>query len=136
MLTSPARHGSRATWMKKTLAMRRPGHAQPRPRSRATWVARTWVKKTQATRHPGRALPRFLCSAFFWFFFFFFFFSGFSLICYGFCIYKGCKSSFRDSIFMWSPRGKICHIGPHQTIEIEFQRLEMLINNIVSELAY
>ena len=26
------------------------------------------------------------------------------------CSYKGYKSSLRDSIYIWSSRGKICHI--------------------------
>ena len=59
------------------------------------------------------------------------------------CIIRVRKSSLRDSISMWSPRGKICHIGRHQGMEIESQRLdlyakiesqrlELLVNDIVS----
>ena len=53
------------------------------------------------------------------------------------------KSSLRDSISMWPPRGKICHIGRHHSMEIESerldlwakiesQRLELLVCDIVS----
>ena len=86
-------------------------------------------------KNPGRAWPGFF-SLCFWFFFLPSL--GFSLICSGlfFDIYKGWKSSLRDSISMWLPCGKICHIGPHQTMKIESLRLEMLVNNIISEPAY
>ena len=95
------------------------------PRRHATWAA--WDLGGALS---SRARPRFLFSSSSSSGFFSDMFWGLLYI------YKGYKSSLRDSISMWSPHGKICHIGPHQTIEIEFQRLEMLINNIVSELAY
>ena len=91
--------------------------------ARAAWVARDlgrvlprWKKPRQRTAQvahdPGRALPGFLCSGFFCFFFFFLLPWVFSDSLIMFYIYKGSKSSLRDSIFMWSSRGKICHIGP------------------------
>ena len=100
------------------------------------------MKKTQATRGLGRVCdlgcerwPGFfsLC-----FCFFFLPSLGSSMICSGlfFDIYKGWKLSLRDSISMWLPREKICHIGPHQIMKIESLRLEMLVNNIISEPAY
>ena len=63
---------------------------------------------------------------------------GSSMICSGlfFDIYKGWKLSLRDSISMWLPREKICHIGPHLIMKIESLRLETLVNNIISEPAY
>ena len=94
----------------------------------------------------GRARRLEFFSLSFFFFSFFLPSLGSSLICSGFFfdIYKGYKSSLRDSISMWSPCGKICHIRQHQIMEIESQRLdllakiesqrlEMLVNNIVLE---
>ena len=137
------------TWVAHCMGRMRPGR-------RTVWVARDQggalhgAHATSVTRYLGHARPGFLCcsrffSLCFWFFFFFFFSGLFSnmfwVLLY---IYKDYKSSLRDSISMWSPRGKICHIGPHQTMEIVSQRLvlwakieslrlKMLVNNIVWE---
>jgi len=42
-----------------------------------------------------------------------------------FLVYKGCKSSLRDSISMWSPRGKNGHIRRDETMKTESQRLDL-----------
>ena len=93
---------------------------------------------------PG--LGRAWCTLPGFFFFFFFFFLASSFIRYVLLVdsfvYKGYKLSPKDSIFMWLPRGKICHIRCDQTMKIEHLRLdllakieshklEMLVNNIV-----
>ena len=94
-----------AAWVARDLGCVRPRWKKPKQRT------------AQVTHDLSHALPWFLCYGFFWFFFLLLLllllllwvFSD-SLIM--FYIYKGSKSSLRDSIFMWSPRGKICHIGP------------------------
>ena len=91
--------------------------------ARVAWVARDlgrmlprWKKPRQRTaqvaQDPGRALPGFLCSGFFCFFFFFSSSLGFLWFSDMFYIYKGSKLSLRNSISLWLPREKICHIGP------------------------
>ena len=98
-----------ATWLKKTQAMCGLGRARPGPR--VAWVARdlggalprrraTWAACDLGDALPGHARPRFLSSSssssgffsdMFW------------VLLY---IYKGCKSSLRNSIFMWLLREK------------------------------
>ena len=120
-----ARPRSRATWVKKP-------QAACRPSQRAAWVPHDLGGAHLGEKNPG-STPHVLGSSGF----FFFLLWVFSDMCARFFyIYKNGKSSLRDSNFMWSPRGKICHIGPHHTIKIESLRLEMLVNNIVSKPAY
>ena len=108
--------------------------------------ARLGQRTAQATRSPGSARPRDLGNAlpgFFCFFFFFFLLWYALLLFWGFVIIRVRKSSLRDSISMWPPRGKIYHIGQFHSMEIESlrldlwakiesQRLELLVCDIVS----
>ena len=107
------------TWLKKTQVACALGCA--RPGLRVAWVARdlggalprrraTWAAWDLGGALPGRARPRFLSSSSSSSSSSGFFSDMFWVLLY---IYKGYKSSLRDSISMWSPHGKICHIGPH-----------------------
>ena len=98
--------------------------SRARPRQRATWAKRCVRPKQRAAQVARDGLGS---SGFFFFFFLP------SLICYDMfwafviliCKIRVRKSSLRDSISMWSPCGKICHIGQYQSMEIESQRLDL-----------
>ena len=129
-----ARLGSCVAWGR----MRCLGRACDLGRANPGHHAQPGRSRGRRTRLRSSATAWVILSLFLVFFFFFLPSLGSSLICSGlfFNIYKGWKLSLRDLISMWSPRGKICHIGPHQTIKIEFLRLEMLVNNIVLKPTY
>ena len=124
-----ARPRSRATWVKKP-------QAACRPSQRAAWVPHDLGGAHLGEKNPG-STPHVLGSSGFFFFLLWVFSDMFWVIFY---IYRGWKSSLRDLISTWSSREKICHkdlistwssrgkiwhIGPHQTMEIESQRLDL-----------
>ena len=109
-----ARPRSRATWVKKP-------QAACRPSQRAAWVLHDLGGAHLGEKNPG-STPHVLGSSGFFFFLLWVFSDMFWVIFY---IYRGWKSSLRDLISTWSLRGKICHIGPHQTMEIESQKLDL-----------